>query len=193
MTMSDVASIVFVVLAALIAMPCIALVYGVFLPNFARKAEARVTRNPIATFFTGLVVGGVVFGLAAAMAQGPAGFKFLSAVIALGGGWMALSGLAGIAGRIGHATPSPVDRERPWRAMVRGAVILELACLFPIIGWLLIYPIAIVTGIGAATLAIFPASSAQPVPQYVPPAVPAAPAAAQPAFSMAGPEEVMHR
>lgn len=192
MTMSDVASIVFTVLAALIAMPCIALIYGVFLPGFARKAEVRVTRNPIGTFFTGLVVGAGVFGVAVLMAQGPAGFKFLAGLIGLGGGWMALSGLAGIAGRIGHATSSPIDKDRPWRAIVRGAVILELACLFPIVGWLFIYPVAVVMGIGAATLAIFPVSAAQPSSPYAPQAAPA-PLTAQPAFAMAGPEEMMHR
>ena len=122
MIMSDVASIVATVLAALLAMPCIALIYGVFFPGFARKAEMRVSRNPIATFFVGLVVTGVVMGFAALLGQGPAAFKFLSAIVAMGGAWAALSGMSGIAARIGHATASPVDKERPWRAIVRGSI-----------------------------------------------------------------------
>ncbi|MCC6740323.1 MAG: hypothetical protein IT452_14860, partial [Planctomycetia bacterium] len=134
MIMSDVAAIVATVLAALLAMPCIALVYGVFFPSFARKAEMRVTRNPIGSFFTGLFTGGFVLGFAAVLGQGPAFFKLLSAVVAMGGIWAALSGMSGIAARIGRATPSPADADRPWRAIVRGSVILELACLFPMVG-----------------------------------------------------------
>lgn len=167
MIMSDVAAIVATVLAALLAMPCIALVYGVFFPSFARKAEMRVTRNPIGSFFTGLFTGGFVLGFAAVLGQGPAFFKLLSAVVAMGGIWAALSGMSGIAARIGRATPSPADADRPWRAIVRGSVILELACLFPMVGWLLIYPIALVMGLGAATLALLPAAVTQPLPQPV--------------------------
>lgn len=200
MIMSDVAAIVATVLAALLAMPSIALVYGVFFPGFARRAEMRVTRNPIATFFVGLVSGAIILAFAAALGQGNAAMKLMSAIVAMGGGWAALSGMSGIAARIGHATASPVDRERPWRAIVRGSVIMELACLFPLVGWLLIYPIAIVTGLGAAALALIPAGA----PQVAAPAAPqpdlaariaavAAPVAPQPAFAAAGPEEVMHR
>lgn len=202
MIMSDVASIVATVLAALLAMPGIALLYAVFFPSFARKAEIRVTRNPILTFVCGLVAALFIFGFAAIVGQAPApGLKFFAVVFGLGGAWLALSGLSGIAGRIGHAMPSPVDRDQPWRAIVRGSVILELACLFPVVGWLLIYPVALAMGMGAAVLAIFPAS--QPVPQFAPAPAPAAvppafipvasPAPQQPAFAAAGPEEVMHR
>lgn len=167
MIMSDVAAIVATVLAALLAMPCIALVYGVFFPSFARKAEMRVTRNPVGSFFAGLFAGLFLFGFAAVLGQGPAFFKLLSAVIAMGGVWAALSGMSGIAARIGHATPSPSDADRPWRAIVRGSVILELACLFPMVGWLLIYPIALVMGLGAAALALLPAAVTQPATQPV--------------------------
>lgn len=203
MIMSDVAAIVATVLAALLAMPSIALVYGAFFPRFALRAEMRVTRSPIATFFVGVVSGGIILAFAAALGQGNAALKLMSAVVAMGGAWAALSGMSGIAARIGHATASPVDRERPWRAIVRGSVILELACLFPLVGWLLIYPIAIVMGLGAATLALLPASAPQvAAPPVAAPdlaariaavAAPAAPVAPQPAFAAAGPEEVMHR
>lgn len=192
MIMSDVAAIVFTVLAALVAMPCIALVYGVFFPGFARRAEVRVTRNPVATFLAGILATGLVFGLAVALGQGPAPAKFAAVVLALGGGGVALSGMAGIAGRIGHATASPVDADRPWRAVVRGSVILELACVFPVVGWLLMFPAALLAGMGAAGLALIPEGR----PQHVPQAAPAPPPLAfvpQAAFATAGPEEVMHR
>jgi hypothetical protein len=112
--------------------------------------------------------------------------------------------MSGIAARIGHATASPVDRDRPWRAIVRGSVIMELACLFPLVGWLLIYPIAVVVGMGAAALALIPSFSTQaaplPVQDVAARIAAAAASASQPAasiptaaFAAAGPEEVMHR
>jgi hypothetical protein len=206
MVMADVASIVVTVFAALVAMPCIALMFAAFFPEFARRAEARVERRPILTFVVGLVVAGVAMAFVAVLAQGPAPLKFLSAVFGLGAGWAAISGWAGIAGRIGHALPSPIDRDRPWRAIVRGAVILELACVFPGVGWVLIYPVSLVMGMGAAALSLIPAGAPQPVSQADPATarlqqamqLPVATFSPPPApvpnavFAASGPEQAIH-
>lgn len=191
MTLGDVSAIVFLVIAMLIAMPCITVMFGVFAPRLASRAEARVARHPVLTFLAGLPATGFVLALAAGLGSAPApAAKFVAAVIGLAGGLTALAGLGGIAGAIGRATPSPVDRERPWRAVVRGAVILELACVFPLVGWLLVYPVALVTGMGAAALSLIPVRAARPQPQAEPaPHIPMA----QPAYAVAGPEEVSHR
>jgi hypothetical protein len=195
MIMSDVAAIVATVLAGLLAMPCIALVYGVFFPGFARKAEIRVTRNPILTFITGVIVSALVFGFAALLGNGSAVLKFVSALVAMGGAWVAMSGMSGIAARIGRATPSPADKDRPWRALVRGSIILELASLFPLVGWLLIFPLSLILGMGAAALALVPSPAPQAAPlpnQDLAAFAPPAPPLPQAASAAAQPEQATH-
>ena len=74
--------------------------------------------------------------------------------------------------------------------MVRGGVIRDLACVFPRVGWLYVYPVARVSGMGAAALSLVPVRAARPQPQAEPaPNIPVA----QPAYAVAGPEEVSHR
>ena len=67
----------------------------------------------------------------------------------------ASAGMAGLATCIGLRLTSPADSERPWRATLRGGIVLELAYLLPILGWFLILPVSIIAGSGAVSLALF--------------------------------------
>ena len=73
-------------------------------------------------------------------------------VAAVGLGW-AFVGLSGLARHVGDRLTSP--EETPWRAHLRGSIVLSLAFLFPILGWLLVFPISLILGSGAASLALF--------------------------------------
>ena len=55
----------------------------------------------------------------------------------------------------------------PWRATVRGGVALELMFLVPVVGWVVLFPLAVVIGSGATTLTFLgraPRSPAEPPP-----------------------------
>jgi hypothetical protein len=190
MTLGDVSAIVFTVLAALLAMPSIALAFRAITPRLASRAELRVGKRPVLTFFIGLVATGLALGLVVALGAGPAPAKFLSAVFGFTFGLAALAGIGGLAAHIGTMLPSPHDGGRAWRGTLRGAIILDCAFLFPVIGWLLVYPVAIVLGMGAAVMSLFPV--AEPRPAYAP-AMPVPTASIPNAFVPAGPEEVVHR
>jgi hypothetical protein len=59
----------------------------------------------------------------------------------------------------------------PAAAFVRGAIALELAVIFPLLGWVLVFPLTIVTALGATGFALL---------RWVPKAAPA-PIVAEPA------------
>jgi hypothetical protein len=80
----------------------------------------------------------------------------------------ALYGVGGLTKEIGRKLPSAVDWDSPWRAHLRGSVILATSFLVPILGWFLVLPIAIVTGAGAAALSVIfrrPPDDIAPAPE----------------------------
>ncbi|MFN0125596.1 MAG: hypothetical protein ACKV19_02790 [Verrucomicrobiales bacterium] len=61
-----------------------------------------------------------------------------------------LIGSAGLARRIGLGLPSPQDVTQPWRAVLRGGIVLALTFLLPILGQILLIPGVLAAGTGAA-------------------------------------------
>ncbi|MBI1294535.1 hypothetical protein GC175_06215 [bacterium] len=55
------------------------------------------------------------------------------------------------------------------RAFLYGAVTLELAVAFPVLGWIIVFPFTLLAGLGATLLAFFrrPKAAPQPAPQLV--------------------------
>lgn len=62
-------------------------------------------------------------------------------------------GVAGMAAMIGEKLGSK-NGEPPWKETVRGGSVLTLAFLFPLAGWIVLLPVALVTGCGANIRAI---------------------------------------
>jgi len=62
--------------------------------------------------------------------------------------------VAGLVTGIGKRLATPIDSEQPWRATLRGGIVLELSFLLPILGWFVILPISVTIGCGAACIAL---------------------------------------
>jgi hypothetical protein len=78
-----------------------------------------------------------------------------------------LVGSAGLALRIGASMNSSLDATQPWRRVLRGSVVLSLTFLLPVVGWFIVMPWTLVSGLGAAVSAMFqkqPAANAQVQP-----------------------------
>jgi hypothetical protein len=134
-------------------------------PAFVDRAERAATHRPWASALVGfpvaiasLVVCGALFNAPAGPARA-AGALVLALVLGA-----AFAGLAGLAQRAGRALPSPADDTRPWLLIVRGAVVIELAALVPILGWFLVLPIVLAVGTGAACLATLGLGQGQTAP-----------------------------
>jgi hypothetical protein len=153
MLMADTMAIFFVFLGMMLALPGLWLFCRGLWPNAVATAADRCYRGFWSSFLMGLpitfvmiVVTKILFGV-----LGPLGKISGVAVVCL---YMlqAHTGVAGLATSIGRRLPSPVDDARPWRATLRGGVVLELTYLLPILGWFGILPASIIVGSGAATL-----------------------------------------
>ena len=167
--MADMTAIFFVLLILGTAVPATFVGWWLLFPNLVRRAQTRLEATPWKTFWLGLAVFialliPIIIFLA--LPFGPA--KFLGWMLI--GGALALSsiGSAGLAALIGTRL-QPHGNFSELGSFVRGAVILELASFFPVIGWFIFFPLATVATLGAAAFALLhwlpkPAQVVEPAP-----------------------------
>lgn len=155
MTMSTVFSIVSVILGFALSMSATALLASALFPRWVARSRERVRRKPIRTFLIGLVMGGICALISSATSSGGGPLGFIGAILMAGTLGFALCGSAGVAMAIGEGLPSPADAQRPWKAIIRGWVVLSLASLLPVLGWFFVLPIALLVGFGAALVSLF--------------------------------------
>jgi hypothetical protein len=154
MLLADTMSIFFVILGLMLAFPSLWLLCRGLWPNVASGATAVCSRGSIKGFLVGVpITAGVALLVALSNVLGPLG-KLVAAAIICFYLLIANIGVAGFATAIGERLKSPVDLERPWRATLRGGMILELTYLLPILGWFVILPASIIIGSGAAALSL---------------------------------------
>ena len=152
--MADISAIFFVLLIIGIAFPAMLTAWWLLFPALVSRAQIRADQTPWQTFWMGLVIVialsipililiSLPFGLA----------KFLSWVLL--GASLALSsiGSAGLAALIG-ARLSPHGNFSALGGFVHGAVILELAAFFPLIGWLFVWIPMLILAFGATGFAL---------------------------------------
>ncbi len=131
---------------------------ALFRPTVERAHETYATR-PVAATLAGLgalvpVVG--VF-LVFARAAHP-GVKLVTGAMLMVPLLLALVGSAGLADRIGAGLATPVDRQQPWRRVLRGGAVLALLFVVPLLGWFALFPLTLASGLGAMLLPRRPVS-----------------------------------
>lgn len=120
-------------------------------PRFVERSRKGWERRPVLTLLLGAVLGGfgTLAGVGVAAIENPGaklvGVTWLVLLAAIG-----LSGAAGLAARVGRGLASPSDEGREWFQTLKGGVALELSFLLPFFGWLVLLPMAIYGGVGAA-------------------------------------------
>jgi hypothetical protein len=177
MYMGDVFAIFGGLLAIGIALPGLLLAWSLILPATVERAHGRLEAAPWRCFWIGLA-GLLASGLpVAALFNIPAGPVQLI-------GWVGLFvllalasiGAAGLAALMGQRLRSVGVNASAPGALLRGAIALELAAAFPLVGWFVVIPIATICVFGAALLALLrrgsqAASDPQPAISQQPSAV----------------------
>ena len=80
-------------------------------------------------------------------------------------GLLCLIGSAGLALRIGAGLASRADATDPWRRVLRGGLVLGAVFVMPFLGWFVLLPWTLVSGLGALVLTRRPrAAAASPSP-----------------------------
>ena len=152
--MADISAIFFILLIIGIAYPAMLTAWWLLFPAVISRAQTRVDKTPMQTFWMGFVLVIAVtipIIILLALPFGPA--KFIGWILL--GASLAISsiGSAGISAHLGarlskHASITPLS------GFIRGAVILELAAFFPLIGWLFVWIPMLIVAFGATGFAL---------------------------------------
>lgn len=153
--MTDLYIVVFSLIGILLSLPALLVVINLLLPNMTRLAAARLDHHPYQSFGLGLFVATcfVAFILITANINfGPVrATSFFAALVGMGLGTMGAAAMARLLGQRLHKIATPTSE---LTNLVRGAVVYELACLFPLVGWFVFIPLAGVMVLGAAALGL---------------------------------------
>jgi hypothetical protein len=154
--MADVYAVFGTLLALGIAFPGLLTGSWLLFPDIVGRARLRAAGTPWRSFFLG--VGAVLLTTIPVLVLNamPVGIAKLAAILIVFGAFgVATLGAAAVAAEMGdrlraHA-PSSMSSAG---AFVRGAVALELAAIFPIVGWFLVIPGVLLLGFGAGVSAL---------------------------------------
>jgi hypothetical protein len=154
--MADVYAIFGTLLALGIAFPGMLTAWWLLFPVGVERARQRLTRTPWSCLGLGVLAALAVAIPAALLNALPLGAaKFLGTVLAFASFGVASIGAAGLASEMGdRVTRQAGGKFTPAGGFVRGALALELAAAFPIIGWFLVIPLATVACFGASAFAL---------------------------------------
>ena len=167
MIMADVFAVFGTLLALGIVLPGLLLTWRLLLPNIVTRAEQRLSQTPWKCFFTGIIFLVVYLIPVVILISLPLGiFKAIGtgAIFIL----VALTslGAAGLAGLMGQRLQSLGLESTLVGATVRGAIAMELAAAFPVIGWFIFIPLTFIVSLGATIFALLgwmPRSTSQVV------------------------------
>lgn len=170
--MADVYIVLFTLIGILISLPALLVALNLLLPAATNRVTLRLARTPGKSFFLGVPIA-VAFLLWIAITSqinfGPIqATAFLGALVGMGLGTF---GAAGMARLIGQRLKPRSGARSEIGHLVRGAVVFELACLFPIVGWFLFAPLVGTAVLGAAVFALLgwvPRPGSQPRPLQTP-------------------------
>ena len=152
--MADISAIFFILLILGIAFPAMLTAWWLLFPSLVARSQLRVEKTLARTFWMGLII---VIALTLpivilmSLPFGPA--KFLGWILLAV--FLALSSI-GSAGITAHLADRLGQRSNVTAlgAFVRGAVILALAAFFPILGWFFLWPLLLITAVGATAFAL---------------------------------------
>jgi hypothetical protein len=152
MIMADVWKIVFLILGTQAVMVSYWLLAAALFPEALRRSRAAYDQRSGRLTFVGLAAAVPALLLGGSLLQGGphpllklVGAILVSAPVALG-----LAGSAGLCDRIGAGLPGDADARQPWRRVLRGGIVLSFAFVLPVIGWFVLLPWTLVSGVGAS-------------------------------------------
>lgn len=168
MIMADVSAVFGTLLALGIAIPGLMLAWGLLFPKLVNRAEMRMQNTPWKSFFGGVATLIVFLIPIVLFFNIPGSFaQFLGFMGVFVGISFASIGAAGLSKLLGGRLRKNDTSLTDTSATLRGAVVMELAAVVPVIGWFIFLPLAFIASLGAATFALLkwmPRAKTQPVP-----------------------------
>ncbi len=152
--MADISAIFGSLLIIGITFPGMLSTWWLLFPTSVERAQTRLDQTPAQCFWFGGVLTAIALVPILVLLMlpfGPAQFIGWALIVIL----LTISSLgsAGIAARMG-ARLTQQSNISPAAAFLRSAIALELAVFFPVIGWIIVLPLTIVTALGATGFAL---------------------------------------
>jgi len=169
--MADITAIFGILVSIGIAFPGMLTAWWLLFPATVERARLRVEQTPWACFWAGLLITiavGIPIVVLMSLPVGAA--KFMGWVILATALTISGFGSAGISAHMGKRL-ARLNAMNPLGAFVRGAVVLELAAIFPVLGWLFVWPLALIVAFGATGFALLnwmPRAATVRAPETVP-------------------------
>jgi hypothetical protein len=155
MLLADTMAWVFAILGLMLALPGLWLLCRGLWPATVERTTEDCGKGLLFPFLCGIPLAVLTVVLANIVNKAPGALAALLPIAVISIFVLfASTGVAGLATTIGRRLPSPADENTPWRATIRGGVVLELAYLPPFLGWFLILPASLIIGAGAALRSI---------------------------------------
>ena len=153
--MVDVYIVVYSLLGILICLPALLMALNLMMPNITSRIETRLEQTPGKSFFLGVPVTAAFLLWIAITANVPLGVvrgsSFVVAFIGMGLGTLGAAGMSRLLAKRVTLLAKPSSEAMNW---LRGAVIYELSCLFPLVGWFIFAPLVGITVVGAAVFGL---------------------------------------
>lgn len=156
MILADVLKYVFLVLGALGVIVSVWLTTSALFPAMVGHARSAYGSHPVRLTLVGALCGVPLLALGIALLGGApnAVARIVGGAIASLPVLLGLAGSAGLSERVGHGLVHADDGRTPWRRSLRGAVVLSITFLLPVIGWFVVFPGVLLSGFGATVLAM---------------------------------------
>lgn len=175
--MADISAIFGILLSLGLAFPGLLTAYWLLFPATVERARRRLDQTPWQCFWLGgVLTAGLSLPLTVLLALPSGAAKFAGAAVIAVVLVIASLGAAGLAAKMGAGLTARSPGLSPAGAFLRGAVALELAAFFPIVGWFIVVPLASVLALGATAFALLQ-WAARPSPATPPTPVQSQPAA----------------
>jgi hypothetical protein len=153
--MADVYAITFSLIGILISFPALLVIMNLLLPGVTERVQTRLVQTPGKSFVMGISVTAALLlwiAIASQVNFGPVrGTAFIAAILGMGIGTIGAAGMARLLGERLAPITQPNSKSTN---LIRGAIVYELACLFPVVGWFLFFPLIGITLIGAAVFGL---------------------------------------
>jgi hypothetical protein len=158
MTLADVLTAVAGLAIAGAGFASMAIILALVMPGTVERATARIANRKGLSFTLGLLGLFALLTLAGRLLKAPSPPARLAALVLILGG-LATALLGGVAlaralARKLRATEGPLGL----RDLLRGVFLLETAVLLPIVGWLVVLPIAFLISLGAGLQSLWPSA-----------------------------------
>lgn len=164
MNLADVFTFLFVILGFVIVYVAYWLMAAGLFPQMVERCAERMG-TPVKATLVGLAtfIPAVALGILISNRAPGAAIKVIGIGIALLAVLVALFGSAGLALRIGRGLKSERDTGEPWRAVLRGGIVLALTFVLPFLGTFVLMPFAFIAGAGALVRSCFGGRRVEPV------------------------------